>query len=46
MQKQSIILVVVLIILMILVAGCTSTPTDEVFEDYDPNNFKRFDEYR
>ena len=40
MQKQNFILGMVLIFLMILIVGCTSTPTDEVFKDYDPSNFK------
>ena len=39
MQKHNFILVAVLLFLMIFVIGCTSVPTDEVFDDYDPSNF-------
>jgi hypothetical protein len=40
MGKYIVIRVVFILILMILVIGCTSVPTDEVFDNYDPNNFK------
>ena len=40
MQKLNTVhIVVTLIFMMILVGGCTSEPTDKVFEDYNPNNF-------
>ncbi len=39
MQKHNLIHVVVILFLMIMVFGCTSVPTDEVFENYDPSNF-------
>ena len=39
MRKSYKVLIVVTLVMVLFISACTSKPTDQVFEDYDPNNF-------